>query len=62
MEHLDFWTVVAFVVLAFMLYMLFRPDPYKDQKVYSTRSVEAIIKSRITPDFYKLKEVLLWLM
>lgn len=36
-----FWTVVAFVVLAFMLYMLFRPDPYKDQKVYSTRSVEA---------------------
>lgn len=35
-----FWTVVAFVVLAFMLYMLFRPDPYKDQKVYSTRSVE----------------------
>ncbi len=36
-----FWTVVAFVVLAFMLYMLFRPDPYKDQKVYSKRSVEA---------------------
>ena len=36
-----FWTVVAFVVLAFMLYMLFRPDPYKDQKVYSARSVEA---------------------
>ena len=36
-----FWTVVSFVVLAFMLYMLFRPDPYKDQKVYSTRSVEA---------------------
>ena len=36
-----FWTVVAFVVLAFMLYSLFRPDPYKDQKVYSTRSVEA---------------------
>ena len=36
-----FWTVVAFIVLAFMLFMLFRPDPYKDQKVYSTRSVEA---------------------
>ncbi len=36
-----FWTVVAFVVLVFMLYMLFRPDPYKDQKVYSKRSVEA---------------------
>ena len=36
-----FWTIVAFVVLAFMLFMLFRPDPYKDQKSYSTRSVEA---------------------
>ena len=36
-----FWTIVAFVVLAFMFFMLFRPDPYKDQKSYSTRSVEA---------------------
>ncbi len=34
-------TAVAFVLLAVMLYMLFRPDPYKDQKVYSKRSLEA---------------------
>ncbi len=34
-------TVVAFVLLAAMLYMLFRPDPYKDLKVYSKRSLEA---------------------
>ena len=36
-----FWTVVAFALLAVMLFMLFRPDPYKDQKVYSKRSVQA---------------------
>lgn len=35
-----FGTVVAIVVLAAMLYLLFRPDPYKNQKVYSRRSVE----------------------
>ena len=34
-------TVVAFVVLLFMLYMLFRPDPYKVQKTYSKRSVQS---------------------
>lgn len=34
-------SVFALVVLAFMLFMLFRPDPYKSQKVYSRRSVEA---------------------
>ncbi len=34
-------TVVAFVVLLFMLFMLFRPDPYKDQKTYSKRSVQS---------------------
>lgn len=34
-------TVAAFVVLLFMLYMLFRPDPYKDQKTYSKRSVQS---------------------
>ncbi len=33
-------TIVALVVLCAMLYMLLRPDPYKDQKVYSKRSVE----------------------
>ena len=25
----------------FMLFMLFRPDPYKDQKTYAKRSVQA---------------------
>ena len=30
-------TAVAFVVVAVMLFLLFRPDPYKDQKVYSKR-------------------------
>ena len=34
-------TAVAFVVVAIMLFLLFRPDPYKDQKVYSKRSVNA---------------------
>ena len=34
-------TVVAFVIVAIMLFMLFRPDPYKNQKVYSKRSVNA---------------------
>ena len=36
-----FGTVVGFVVLIVMLLLLFRPDPYKDQKVYSKRSVQA---------------------
>ena len=35
------WTVIAFAVLLFMLFMLFRPDPYKDQKTYAKRSVQA---------------------
>ena len=34
-------TVVGFVVLIAMLFLLFRPDPYKNQKVYSKRSVQA---------------------
>ena len=34
-------TAVAFVVVAIMLFLLFRPDPYKNQKVYSKRSVNA---------------------
>ena len=34
-------TVVGFAVLTVMLFLLFRPDPYKDQKVYSKRSVQA---------------------
>ena len=32
---------VGFILLIFLLFMLFRPDPYKDQKVYSKRSVQA---------------------
>ena len=36
-----FGTVIGFVVLIVMLFLLFRPDPYKDQKVYSKRSVQA---------------------
>ena len=36
-----FGTVVGFVVLIVMLFLLFIPDPYKDQKVYSKRSVQA---------------------
>lgn len=35
-------SVFALIVLAFMLFMLLRPDPYKSQKVYSRRSVEAV--------------------
>ena len=34
-------TVAGFVVLIVMMFMLFRPDPYKDQKVYAKRSVSA---------------------
>ena len=34
-------TVVGFAVLIVMLFLLFRPDPYKNQKVYSKRSVNA---------------------
>ena len=34
-------TAVGFILLIFLLFMLFRPDPYKDQKVYSKRSVNA---------------------
>ena len=36
-----FGTVVGFAALIVMLFLLFRPDPYKDQKVYSKRSVQA---------------------
>ncbi len=34
-------TVIALVVLAAILYMLFRSDPYRDLKVYSKRSVQS---------------------
>lgn len=36
-----FWSGVAIVLLAVMLFMLFRPDPYKNKKVYAKRSVQA---------------------
>lgn len=35
------WTVIALICLAFMLFMLFRPDPYRAQKSYARSSVEA---------------------
>ena len=34
-------TAVGFIFLIVMLFLLFRPDPYKDQKVYSKRTVQA---------------------
>ena len=34
-------TVLAFIVLDFLLFMLFRPDPYKDKKMYTRSSVQA---------------------
>lgn len=34
-------TAFGFVFAAIILFLLFRPDPYKDQKVYSKRSVQA---------------------
>ena len=34
-------TAIGFIFLIVMLFLLFRPDPYKDQKVYSKRSVQA---------------------
>lgn len=34
-------TVVGIAVALVILFMLFRPDPYKDQKTYSKRSVQA---------------------
>ena len=34
------WTIIALILLAALLFLLFRPDPYKNQKVYSRRSVQ----------------------
>lgn len=34
------WTIIALILLAVLLFLLFRPDPYKNQKVYSRRSVQ----------------------
>ena len=37
------WTAVAVVLLIIMLYLLFRPDPYKNTKTYSRRSVSEAV-------------------
>ena len=34
------WTIIALILLVVLLFLLFRPDPYKNQKVYSRRSVQ----------------------
>ena len=43
MDHQAFstGTAIAVIILIVLLYFLFRPDPYKDKKTYSKRSVEA---------------------
>lgn len=35
------WTVIALILLVLMLFLLFRPDPYKDKKLQAKRSVQA---------------------
>ena len=34
------WSAIAIVLLAVLLFLLFRPDPYKNQKVYARRAVQ----------------------
>lgn len=34
------WTIVALILLALLLFMLLRRDPYKDRKIYTKRSVQ----------------------
>ena len=34
------WSAVALILLALLLFLLLRPDPYKDRKVYTRRSVQ----------------------
>lgn len=41
MVAFSIWTVIAFIVLAFILFLLFRPDPYKETRRYTRSSVEA---------------------
>lgn len=33
-------TAVGFIFLLIILFLLFRPDPYKNKQVYSRRSVQ----------------------
>ena len=35
-------TAVGIIFAVVLLFLLFRPDPYKDQKTYSRRSVQAV--------------------
>ena len=35
-------TVIAVLLVAVLLFLLLRPDPYKDRKIYSKRSVQAV--------------------
>ena len=41
MVGFSIWTIVAFAVLAVLLFLLFRPDPYKETRRYTRSSVEA---------------------
>ena len=41
MVAFSIWTVIASIVLALMLFLLFRPDPYKETRKYTRSSVEA---------------------
>ncbi len=34
------WSAVGIILTLFMLFMLFRPDPYKNERVYAPRSVQ----------------------
>lgn len=41
MVAFSIWTIIAFIVLALILFLLFRPDPYKETRRYTRSSVEA---------------------
>ena len=41
MVAFSIWTVIALIVLAVLLFLLLRPDPYKETRRYTRSSVEA---------------------
>ena len=41
MVAFSIWTIIAFIVLAVLLFLLLRPDPYKETRKYTRSSVEA---------------------
>ena len=41
MVAFSIWTIIAFIVLAVLLFLLLRPDPYKETRRYTRSSVEA---------------------